>query len=85
MLELGSTAGMYHDMVGAMLSEIPHDEAYTVGEHSLAYSQSSDKHFRLVDELLQEFPTLPSNAVILVKASHGIHLEKLLPKLRGED
>ena len=85
MLELGSTTGMYHDMVGAMLSEIPHDEAYTVGEHSLAYSQSPDKHFRLVDELLQEFPTLPSNAVILVKASHGIHLEKLLPKLRGED
>jgi UDP-N-acetylmuramyl-tripeptide synthetase/UDP-N-acetylmuramoyl-tripeptide--D-alanyl-D-alanine ligase len=84
MLELGTTAKMYHNMVGAMLAEIPHEAAYSVGEHSRAYSPAPDKHFQNVDDLLQDFPGLPSNAVILVKASHGIHLEKLLPNLRGE-
>jgi UDP-N-acetylmuramyl pentapeptide synthase len=34
--------------------------------------------------LMAALPLFPKNAVILVKASHGIHLERILPRLRGE-
>jgi UDP-N-acetylmuramoyl-tripeptide--D-alanyl-D-alanine ligase len=84
MLELGDKAEMYHRMIAAILAEISHDEVYTVGNHSLAYNNQPCRHYAIVEGLLSDFPTLPDQAVILVKASHGIHLEKLLPKLRGE-
>jgi len=83
MLELGETAGMNHNMVGAMLAEIPHQGLYTVGNYARAYHQDVSRHYSTVDELLQQLPEFPKQSVILIKASHGIHLEKLLPKLRG--
>ncbi|HQQ68609.1 MAG TPA: UDP-N-acetylmuramoyl-tripeptide--D-alanyl-D-alanine ligase, partial [Candidatus Cloacimonadota bacterium] len=85
MLELGTQADMYHQMIGAMLAEIRHDELYTVGNHAKAYGSQSCRHYPSVEALIADFPSLPDNSVILVKASHGIHLERLLPKLRGED
>jgi UDP-N-acetylmuramyl pentapeptide synthase len=85
MLELGTQADMYHQMIGAMLAEISYEELYTVGKRAVAFSDKPCRHYSSVEDLIADFPSLPEHPVILVKASHGIHLERLLPKLRGED
>jgi len=85
MLELGTQADMYHQMIGAMLAEIRYEELYTVGKRAVAFSDQPCRHYPSVEDLIADFPSLPEHTVILVKASHGIHLERLLPKLRGED
>ncbi|MCB5247665.1 MAG: UDP-N-acetylmuramoyl-L-alanyl-D-glutamate--2,6-diaminopimelate ligase [Candidatus Cloacimonetes bacterium] len=90
MLELGAAAADYHDMIGAILGEKGFDTLLTVGELSMRYhaqdSSLQGRHFGSVDELLASnaLNGLAPGGVILVKASHSIQLEKLLPRLRGE-
>lgn len=90
MLELGPAAADYHDMIGAILTEKGYDALITVGELSMRYhSQDStlrERHFPRVDDLLASnvLNEIKPGAVILVKASHSIKLEKVLPRLRGE-
>jgi UDP-N-acetylmuramyl pentapeptide synthase len=48
------------------------------------YQVASANHYDNVDLLLADFPKIPDDCVILVKGSHSVHLEKILPKLRGE-
>ncbi|HPH61118.1 MAG TPA: cyanophycin synthetase, partial [Candidatus Syntrophosphaera sp.] len=90
MLELGPAAADYHDMIGAILCEKGYDALYTVGEHAPRYHQQDShlqgRHFAKVEDMLTSgvLSGLATGAVVLVKASHSIHLEKLLPQLRGE-
>lgn len=90
MLELGPAAADYHDMIGAILCEKGYDALYTVGEHAPRYHQQDShlqgRHFAKVEDMLASgvLSGLATGAVVLVKASHSIHLEKLLPQLRGE-
>lgn len=84
MLELGESAQIYHQMIGAILADSGEDSIYSVGSFSRLYHTQESKHYAKVQDLLADFPCFPDNAVILVKASHGIRLEKLLPALRGE-
>ncbi|MCB5279516.1 MAG: UDP-N-acetylmuramoyl-L-alanyl-D-glutamate--2,6-diaminopimelate ligase [Candidatus Cloacimonetes bacterium] len=84
MLELGESSDLYHKMIGAILSERSEQNIYSVGIYSLLYHANPDKHFASSAMLVAELPQFPPNAVILVKASHGIHLEKVLPHLKGE-
>jgi UDP-N-acetylmuramoyl-tripeptide--D-alanyl-D-alanine ligase len=90
MLELGPAAADYHDMIGAILCDKGYDALYTVGEQAPRYhrqdSHLQNRHFSRVEELLESgvLAGIPAGAVVLVKASHSIHLEKLLPQLRGE-
>ncbi len=91
MLELGEMAEEYHRMIGAILAESKVDGLFTVGELSRHYqplqSQAASLHFENVDELIKAWNQvrIPSDAVILVKASNGIKLAKLLPLLgKGE-
>jgi len=90
MLELGPAAADYHDMIGAILCDKGYDALYTVGEQAPRYhrqdSHLQNRHFSRVEELLESgvLAGIPEGAVVLVKASHSIHLEKLLPQLRGE-
>jgi len=88
MLELGDSSAMYHSMIGAMLSEMPGINLITVGNYSRQYHGSdsvSPNHFSSVEELINSglLSSLSMDAVILVKASHGIHLERLIPSLGG--
>ena len=87
MLELGKSSEMYHCMIGAMLGEMEYSGLFTVGNYSRFYNtqQGKHKHFDSSIEMLQDFPDLPVNSVVLLKASHGIKLEILLPKLRGDE
>jgi UDP-N-acetylmuramyl pentapeptide synthase len=75
-------------MIGTILAEKGVDRLITVGNLSQYYhlSDSSLKsdHFNSVDELIQSgiLKTLTPGAVILIKGSHSIQLEKVIPILR---
>lgn len=89
MLELGESAVLYHQMIGAMLSEMQLIELITVGELSKHYHRMNDtnpQNFATSEELLSSgvLHTMDNDAIILLKASHGIHLENLVPALRGD-
>ncbi len=88
MLELGQDSIMYHQMIGAALRDMSCDFLITVGDNSIYYhpdgTDLDQVHFSNVDNLIvsNRINGIPSNALILIKGSHGIHLEKLLPVLR---
>lgn len=84
MLELGTSARMYHQMIGAIIADSSEQGIYSVGAYARHFHNDESRHFDGTEQLLAAFPQFPQNAVILVKASHGIHLEKILPRLRGE-
>ncbi|MCB5224367.1 MAG: UDP-N-acetylmuramoyl-L-alanyl-D-glutamate--2,6-diaminopimelate ligase [Candidatus Cloacimonadaceae bacterium] len=90
MLELGDSAESYHDMIGAILGEKGYDRLFTVGNLSMRFhSQDSclqNRHFASSEELLSSgvLDDIQPGAVVLVKASNSIHLEKLLPRLRSD-
>lgn len=84
MLELGESSELYHRMIGAIIADNAELDVFSVGNHAQYYQSDPAKHFSSVELLLENFPQLPANSVILLKASHGVHLEKLLPMLRGE-
>ena len=88
MLELGPVAEHYHKMIGAILSDNSIDGLITVGDLSHWYQPyylQLCPHYNNVDELLHsgELLELPKDAVILLKASHGIHLENAISTLMG--
>jgi len=80
MLELGEEAAIYHKKIGYSISELSNN-IFSVGIFSINYN--ARKHFSNVDELIENlnFVSIPNNAVILIKASHGIHLEKIIKRL----
>ncbi|MDY0151261.1 MAG: UDP-N-acetylmuramoyl-L-alanyl-D-glutamate--2,6-diaminopimelate ligase [Candidatus Cloacimonas sp.] len=89
MLELGESSTMYHQMIGAMLVEMQFSELITVGQMAhLFQKQTQDttnpNHYQNTEQLLRSgnLASIPGDGVILLKASHGIHLEKLLSAIR---
>ncbi len=81
MLELGELREKLHKDVWKLLSEKECHQIISVGE--LARYYQADQHFTDVDELLTSniLITLENNAVILIKASHGIELEKIIGRI----
>ena len=81
MLELGEQSSKYHLQIAAQLAEKIYTKLIAVGFHSKLYS--ADFHYANVESLLKSdaLNDLPGNAVILIKASHGIHLEKIIKRL----
>lgn len=81
MLELGSRSADLHREIGIQLEDYPDGELISVGEQAVHYGAS--RHFpdvlTLLDSVVLE--KLPPDAVVLVKASHGIHLEKIIGRL----
>ncbi len=80
MLELGESSEKYHKAVGKELKG-PGMRIFSIGKDSIHYG--AGRHFDNVKALLESdaLDDLPKNAVILIKASHGIHLEKLTGRL----
>jgi len=96
MLELGSQSEFYHKEIGEQLNRLDFAGLVTVGNLSEFYHdiqksgpESSLKYFRhyqLIDDL-QIKPLLASSEgeiVLLIKASHGIHLEKVFESVRQQ-
>jgi UDP-N-acetylmuramyl-tripeptide synthetase/UDP-N-acetylmuramoyl-tripeptide--D-alanyl-D-alanine ligase len=83
MLELGPTAPSMHRGVGQHLrSVVPRISSLRLaGVGALSAFFSPDVRFETVESLLESdwIPTLPSEAVVLIKASHGVRLEKTIP------
>ncbi len=78
MLELGSLTEKLHRAIWAHMKGMQYNRFISVGNYSRVYN--ADQHFSGVNELLASdlISTLPSDAVILIKASHGVSLEKLI-------
>lgn len=85
MLELGESSEMYHQMIGTIILESGEHTLYTIGNHARLYHNEPKHHYAHVTEFLAKLPHFPLEAVILVKGSRGIQLEKILPILRGDN
>ena len=81
MLELGKLTKELHENMLIMLKEMNYKQLISVGDMSSAFN--ADAHFEDVDGLLSSglLEKFPSNAVILIKASHGIKLEKIIGRI----
>ena len=84
MRELGDNADSMHRDIGALCVKLGIERLITVGElaeqiHIGAGSRAGDRYFTDKGELSGALPELLSEGdVILVKASHGLHLEKVV-------
>ncbi len=77
MLELGNEGEKLHLEIKELLTTLPDIKVYTVGK--LSKLLNSNLHFVRVEELInsEHFSEL-KEGVILLKGSHGIHLEKIV-------
>jgi len=78
MLELGKHSQKIHAEIGKLLALISRKKIFTIGSDSVLYD--GDMHFVKVEDFLGStaFKGISDESVILVKASHGIHLERIL-------
>lgn len=81
MLELGEYAEHYHLQIASRLSTKQYEKLISVGDRSILYK--ADFHYENVEKLIKskKLDEIPSEAVVLLKASRGIHLEKLIERL----
>ena len=77
MLELGDEAETLHLEIKNLLKNLTNIKVYTVGE--LSKLLNSNVHYATVDDFIKsEYISELKSGVILLKGSHGIHLEKIL-------
>jgi MurE/MurF fusion protein len=83
MLELGELSGKLHENIGELLKSDPAALIVSVGE--LAENYGAQHHFNNVEDLNRSaiIKELPKDTVILLKASHGIELEKFIERIRS--
>jgi len=81
MLELGKNSEELHAEMLNELNKKKYDQLISVGNLSRVFN--ADKHFEDVDKLLLSgvLANIPENAVILIKASHGIKLAKIIGRI----
>lgn len=81
MLELGKLTKELHKNMLIVLKEMDYKQLISVGIISRAFN--SDAHFEDVDKFLSSgmLEKIPENAVVLIKASHGIKLEKIIGRI----
>jgi murE/murF fusion protein len=81
MLELGKLTKKLHLDIWELLKSMNYNQLISVGEYSIFYG--ADQHFRKVEDLIAYdiLKDFPDNAVILLKASHGISLEKIIGRI----
>ncbi|KQC11178.1 MAG: hypothetical protein APR54_02885, partial [Candidatus Cloacimonas sp. SDB] len=81
MLELGELAAKLHENIGDILRTNRAAKIISVGP--LAKNYKAERHFNNVEELNNSSleSELPADAVVLVKASHGIQLEKFIERI----
>lgn len=82
MLELGALTEKLHRDIWKCLKNKKYEYVVGVGEYAKQYQ--ADKHFADVDALIasQIHRSFPENAVVLIKASRGIMLEKIVERLK---
>ncbi|MBP5519526.1 MAG: UDP-N-acetylmuramoyl-tripeptide--D-alanyl-D-alanine ligase [Treponema sp.] len=94
MKELGTESEKSHKAVGQTLNEVKPDYTYLIGpemkfafdvlenkDSSWWFEKSSDENFSKISEEINKYAC--DNDVILLKGSHSMQLEKLVPLLTG--
>ena len=83
MRELGYASEEEHCNILALMKELAFKEALLVGENFCTYNENSNwKTFENVENLCQYLGNFPvDKKTILIKGSHSVHLEKVLPLL----
>ena len=78
MLEMGKKSRELHREISEILRKISNKTIISVGQLSQEFN--ADKHFPDVEKLIdgEMAKTFPANSIILIKASHSIHLEKFV-------
>ena len=81
MLELGKLTDELHKNMLVVLKKMGYKQLISVGSASRAFN--ADVHYNDVEKLLSSeiLEEIPENAVILIKASHGIKLEKIIRRI----
>ena len=82
MLELGISSENFHKQIGDILRYKPEFEVLSIGNEAIDYD--ADRHFETVELLLEEklLDDIDDDAIVLVKGSHGVHLEKMLKRIQ---
>ena len=88
MLELGEFSQKYHLQIAEEVLKNNIDNVIFVGEESkIAFDKLKDDfnrfYFKTTDELLKNIDNIIQNGdIILLKASHGLHFEKIIDYLK---
>lgn len=91
MFELGENAPAYHAEVGRYAAQKAIDTIVCIGElskhmYNEAVKSANAIYFENKEEFISKIDeVLPKGATILVKASRGMHFEKIIDKLRSEE
>lgn len=93
MFELGDNAPQYHAEVGRYAVQKGIDYVVCIGELSenmyegaVAIGDSAVAYFKTKEEFIINIKNiLPEKATVLVKASRGMHFEKIIDKLRSDE
>jgi len=84
MLELGEDSKMFHEMLSKIIQEIDLNEIYLVGKEMKNLYKVLEHpkciHCDSVVEVKKKIKNIQDGAVILLKASNGINLNKILVK-----
>ncbi len=85
MLELGGSSDYHHKQIGEFLNSVDSDLTASVGSKAKLFN--ADVHFKNVNELLESdfLKKMKPGSIVLVKASHGIQLEKIIDNIRKEN
>jgi UDP-N-acetylmuramyl-tripeptide synthetase/UDP-N-acetylmuramoyl-tripeptide--D-alanyl-D-alanine ligase len=78
MLELGKDTDKFHYQITELMSQSKFDTFISIGK--LAKMYQADYHFPNVETYLESGMSsrFPTDSIVLLKASHGIHLEKII-------
>ena len=84
MLELGENAPAYHARIGAYAKACGIERMFTVGALARYAAYADSDAFETVDALIEALPSLLQNGdTVLVKASFGMHLNRVVDALRS--
>lgn len=86
MYELGPDSPKMHRKMGEKAAACGIDGVIAVGKLAgdIAAGHGNSLHFDTKEALIDELPKLiPRGATVLVKASHGLHLEAVVEALEG--
>ncbi len=83
MLELGEKSEQYHRDIGILIREMDVLDSYAVGPMAKYYT--CKHHYDTGEQLLEELAEdeFPTDTAVLVKASRGIALEKIVERLKS--
>jgi UDP-N-acetylmuramoyl-tripeptide--D-alanyl-D-alanine ligase len=86
--EVGDQAGQYHDEIGGYAKSHGIDRLFTLGEHALAAAHNFGEgaiHFERIEDLIKSLrPEIDAHAIVLVKGSRFMRMERVIEAIAVE-